>query len=201
MLKYPLHFNILWIFSVSRVLANYIVWSVIQDEVPYLSSKFLKARMHYKEKILGSKGLRKRWKTCVSYTNEYLGEILGALYIKQRPNNKYKAIVSIKYTINTVSNCIPCINERFFYKCSCLTREPTTIPLSQRAQWNRWITLKVMQLKVVLSFGFVFWAMLSFYHTHLYISHIALWNKSLENSTCKIQFESAYKCAVFHKKP
>ena len=79
----------------NRILANYIVWSVIQDEVPYLSKKFLKARMRYKEKILGSKGLRKRWKTCVSYTNEYLGEILGALYIKQRPNNKFKAIVSL----------------------------------------------------------------------------------------------------------
>eukprot|EP00794_Sanderia_malayensis_P007305 gene7305-8121_t len=75
-----------------KVLANYIVWSIIQDEVPYLSSKFLTARMHYKEKILGSKGMRKRWKTCVSYTNEYLGEILGALYINQRPNQKYKNI-------------------------------------------------------------------------------------------------------------
>lgn len=85
--------------SFFRVLANYIVWSVIQDEVPYLSKKFLKARMHYKEKILGSKGLRKRWKTCVSYTNEYLGEILGALYIKQRhnkseKNKQYKKVVS-----------------------------------------------------------------------------------------------------------
>lgn len=64
----------------NETLSNYIVWSVIQDEVPYLSRPFLKIRMHYKEKVLGSKGLRKRWKTCVSYTNEYLGEILGKLY-------------------------------------------------------------------------------------------------------------------------
>jgi len=63
-----------------ETLSNYVVWSVIQDEVPYLSGPFLKIRMHYKEKVLGSKGLRKRWKTCVSYTNEYLGEILGKLY-------------------------------------------------------------------------------------------------------------------------
>lgn len=63
-----------------ETLSNYVVWSVIQDEVPYLSKPFLKIRMHYKEKVLGSKGLRKRWKTCVSYTNEYLGEILGKLY-------------------------------------------------------------------------------------------------------------------------
>jgi len=60
--------------------SNYIIWSVIQDEVPYLSENFLKIRMHYKEKVLGSKGLRARWKTCVSYSNEYLGEILGKLY-------------------------------------------------------------------------------------------------------------------------
>ena len=84
------------------MLANYIVWSIIQDEVPYLSKKFLKARMHYKEKILGSKGLRKRWKTCVSYTNEYLGEILGALYIKQRPDKKYKYVVCTHKVIENI---------------------------------------------------------------------------------------------------
>lgn len=63
-----------------KTLSNYIVWSIIQDEIPYLSQPFLNARKHYKEKVLGTKGLRKRWKTCVAYTNEYLGELLGKLY-------------------------------------------------------------------------------------------------------------------------
>ena len=79
---------------IARTLSNYIVWSVIQDEVPYLSTPFLHARMHYKEKILGSKGLRKRWKTCVSYTNEYLGELLGKLYVKDHFAEKSKTLVS-----------------------------------------------------------------------------------------------------------
>lgn len=73
-----------------ETLSNYIVWSVIQDEVPYLSKPFLKTRMRYKEKILGSKGLRKRWKTCVSYTNEYLGELLGKLYVEDNFSVKSK---------------------------------------------------------------------------------------------------------------
>ncbi|XP_065668573.1 endothelin-converting enzyme homolog isoform X2 [Hydra vulgaris] len=76
------------------VLSNYVVWSVIQDEVPYLSEKFLKARMHYKEKVLGSKGLRKRWKTCVSYTNEYLGEIIARTYTEKHFKESTKLIAT-----------------------------------------------------------------------------------------------------------
>lgn len=71
------------------------MWSVIQDEVPYLSQPFLDIRMRYKEKVLGSKGLRKRWKTCVSYTNEYLGEILGKLYKDKNFKESAKITVSI----------------------------------------------------------------------------------------------------------
>ncbi len=69
--------------------------------------------MHYKEKILGSKGLRKRWKTCVSYTNEYLGEILGALYINQRPDKKYKPIVSTstRYLLKQTPDLVRFIKE------------------------------------------------------------------------------------------
>ena len=51
--------------------------------------------MRYKERVLGSKGLRKRWKTCVSYTNEYLGEILGKLYKDQNFKESAKITVSI----------------------------------------------------------------------------------------------------------
>ena len=51
--------------------------------------------MRYKEKVLGSKGLRKRWKTCVSYTNEYLGEILGKLYKDKNFKESAKITVSI----------------------------------------------------------------------------------------------------------
>lgn len=85
-----------------ETLSNYIVWSVIQDEVPYLSQEFLDVRMHYKEKVLGSKGLRKRWKTCVSYTNEYLGEVLGKLYKKN--NFKDGVKVTVEEMIKNIRN-------------------------------------------------------------------------------------------------
>lgn len=64
-----------------EVLSMYMVWSIIQDEIPYLSQKFLNARKRYKTRVLGTKGLRKRWKTCVAYTNEYLGEGLAETYV------------------------------------------------------------------------------------------------------------------------
>ncbi|XP_031559890.1 endothelin-converting enzyme 1-like [Actinia tenebrosa] len=65
------------------VLSNYLVWNVIQDEVSFLSKPYRDARTKYRDSVLGSKGQKKRWKTCVSYTNELVGDILGAAYIRK----------------------------------------------------------------------------------------------------------------------
>ena len=77
-----------------RILANYVVWNVIQDEVSFLSKKFRDARTKYRERILGSKGEKKRWKTCVTYSNELLGDILGSHYIRQHFSKSRKEWVS-----------------------------------------------------------------------------------------------------------
>ena len=76
------------------MLSTYIVWSIIQDEIPYLSKDFLSARKKYKERVLGTKGLRKRWKTCVAYTNEYLGEGLAETYVDTHFPKPKKTYVS-----------------------------------------------------------------------------------------------------------
>ena len=82
-----------------RVLSTYIVWSIIQDEIPYLSKDFLSARKKYKERVLGTKGLRKRWKTCVAYTNEYLGEGLAETYVDSHFPKTKKTYVSEQFAM------------------------------------------------------------------------------------------------------
>ncbi len=56
----------------------------------------------------------------------------------------------------------------------CMTREITTFPLSYRAQWNRRVTLWVIQPKVLLPFWlFVFrlyWVFFSTIHIYIYLS-------------------------------
>ena len=76
-----------------RILANYIVWNVIQDEVSFLSKPYRKARTQYRERVLGSKGQKKRWKTCVTFTNELLGDILGSAYVEHHFSNSSKKMV------------------------------------------------------------------------------------------------------------
>ncbi|EDO41736.1 predicted protein, partial [Nematostella vectensis] len=75
-----------------RVLSNYVVWNVIQDEVSFLSKPYRDVRLRYRERVLGSKGHKKRWKTCVMYTNELVGDVLGAAYIQHHFDQHSKNI-------------------------------------------------------------------------------------------------------------
>lgn len=79
--------------SFHSVLSNYLIWNVIQDEVPFLSKPYRDARTRYKDSVLGSKGQKKRWKTCVSYANELTGDIVGAAYVRKNFEKQSKQMV------------------------------------------------------------------------------------------------------------
>ncbi len=76
--------------------------------------------------------------------------------------------------------------DRFFHKWhttidgiwtqDCMIREPTTFPLSYRAQWNCRVTLQVMQPKSLLPFG-----LLCFGYVEL--SFLIMWLRSCGNSS------------------
>ena len=69
------------------------MWNVIQDEVSFLSKPYRDARTQYRERVLGSKGQKKRWKTCVTFTNELLGDILGSAYVEHHFSKESKKMV------------------------------------------------------------------------------------------------------------
>lgn len=95
-----------------RILANYIVWNVIQDEVSFLSKPYRDARTQYRERVLGSKGQKKRWKTCVTFTNELLGDILGSAYVEHHFSKESKKmaedmIIEVRNAFKDNVNSIP----------------------------------------------------------------------------------------------
>ncbi len=65
-------------------------------------------------------------------------------------------------------------HNRLDSNLDCMTREPTTFPLSYIAQWNRRLTLWVIQPKALLRLTFYVSAMLSLLQHHTYL-YILLW--------------------------
>ena len=78
--------------SVSRTLSTYMVWRSIKDSVPLLSDKFRAVHQKFKRRLLGTKTNKTREDVCFSYTNNILGPMLGALFIRNAfgPDSKEK---------------------------------------------------------------------------------------------------------------
>jgi putative endopeptidase len=63
---------------------NYLRFHVANGYAAFLSSSFVQENFEfYRQYLLGAKELQPRWKRCVEYTNEYLGEALGQAYVRQ----------------------------------------------------------------------------------------------------------------------
>jgi putative endopeptidase len=65
-------------------LKTYLTWHLLHATAPVLSKPFVDANFEFFGKTLtGAKELRPRWKRCVQYTDEVLGEALGKIYVEQ----------------------------------------------------------------------------------------------------------------------
>src|SRR5262249_33953654 len=64
-------------------LKTYMRWHVIHVAAPLLSSAFVDENFNFYGRVLtGRKALLPRWKRCVQYTDDALGEALGQLYVE-----------------------------------------------------------------------------------------------------------------------
>jgi len=62
----------------------YMRWHVVHDRAPYLSSAFVRANFDFFGKYLrGTPELRPRWKRCVQYVDDDLGEALGQVFVER----------------------------------------------------------------------------------------------------------------------
>jgi putative endopeptidase len=63
---------------------TYLRWHVEHDNVRVLPSAFVNENFDFFAKTMqGTKELRPRWKRCVSYANNDLGEVVGQIYVQQ----------------------------------------------------------------------------------------------------------------------
>ena len=74
---------------------TYLRWHAIHGAAPYLNSRFVDANFDFYGKILnGVPQLKPRWKRCVQYTDDQLGEALGQVFVARTftPETKQRAV-------------------------------------------------------------------------------------------------------------
>jgi putative endopeptidase len=77
----------------------YLRWHLVHANAPYLSTAFVNADFDFFGKTLGgAQQLEPRWKRCVSYTDNDLGEALGQAYVQRAfpPQAKQRALEMVK---------------------------------------------------------------------------------------------------------
>ncbi|XP_061163331.1 neprilysin-like [Saccostrea echinata] len=66
----------------NRLLANYMIWRIMMNRVTNLPQKYRNVRTEYYKKIYGSDTERSRWRDCISYVNDNMGNAVGRLFVK-----------------------------------------------------------------------------------------------------------------------
>jgi putative endopeptidase len=78
---------------------SYLRWNLIASTAPALSSPFVKESFRFNSTVLqGVKEMRPRWKRCLRFSDEALGEILGQAYVRKNftPEAKARALEMVR---------------------------------------------------------------------------------------------------------
>jgi endothelin-converting enzyme/putative endopeptidase len=62
---------------------TYLRWHLAASASPWLSQKFVDEWFHFRQVLTGTKTLRPRWKRCVDFTDQMMGEALAQPFVKQ----------------------------------------------------------------------------------------------------------------------
>jgi putative endopeptidase len=77
----------------------YLRWNLIANTAPALSSPFVQESFRFNSTVLqGVKEMRPRWKRCLRFADEAVGEILGQAYVKKNftPEAKARALEMVR---------------------------------------------------------------------------------------------------------
>ena len=106
----------------------YLRWQLANANAPFLSSAFVNADFDFYGKTLtGAEQLQPRWKRCVSYADNDLGEALGQAYVQRAfpPEAKQRALKMVKQIeeamqqdIDSLSWMSPATNSRRSRSCT-----------------------------------------------------------------------------------
>lgn len=90
-------------FSINRILANYMVWHLVKPLISELSKPFRDASLEMLKVEKGVEGGAPPWKSCVTKTNSVMGFATGYLYIKERSGKNAKKAVGITYPNSNIT--------------------------------------------------------------------------------------------------
>ncbi|KAL5013750.1 hypothetical protein ScPMuIL_008020 [Solemya velum] len=74
----------------NRTLANYLIWRIMMNRVTNLPEQYRDLRKEYHKTIYGSPTERARWRDCVSYVNENMGNAVGRMFVEEHFNEEAK---------------------------------------------------------------------------------------------------------------
>jgi putative endopeptidase len=77
----------------------YLRWNVVANTAPALSSPFVKESFRFNSTVLrGVNEMRPRWKRCLAFTDQALGEVLGRAYVWKNftPEAKARALEMVR---------------------------------------------------------------------------------------------------------
>ncbi len=92
---------------------TYLRWHLIHNAAQFLSDPFVQENFNFYEGILtGTQELRPRWKRCSSATDQYLGQALGQIYVKNyfSPEAKARALEMVHNLIAALQDDIPTLS-------------------------------------------------------------------------------------------
>jgi endothelin-converting enzyme len=75
------------------IVSNYMIWRMVKDMVPFLSSDFTKQYNKFRALLTDVSNTKTREETCFKYTDEILGPLVGALFIRTAFSQADKAEV------------------------------------------------------------------------------------------------------------
>jgi putative endopeptidase len=78
---------------------SYLRWNLIANTAPALSSPFVKESFRFNSTVLqGVKEMRPRWKRCLRFSDNAVGEILGQAYVRKNfpPEAKARALEMVR---------------------------------------------------------------------------------------------------------
>jgi putative endopeptidase len=78
---------------------GYLRWMLVANTAPALSSPFVKESFRFNSTVLrGVSEMRPRWKRCLAFTDEALGEVLGQAYVRKNftPEAKARALEMVR---------------------------------------------------------------------------------------------------------
>ncbi len=128
----------------------YLTWHLVHDAAPTLPVKFDDETFHFYSVVMrGVKEQRPRWKRCVDYTDEHLGEALGKLYVEKTFGEQGKQrtlamVRAVEKAMETDLKQLPWMSAKTKHE-AMLKLEAITNKIGYPDKWRDYSSVKVMR--------------------------------------------------------